>query len=200
LKLRPLHDFVEARRPEFFRRTQYSEVTEDELEDAVKEGVLFGMLEVDLAVPQQWQGDFKPSLPPREYFAEVCPLFGTTDIPFEEIGPHMQEHVRQQQLDLHLTKGFDEDSFTFKEPKPRRLLVGVMDAERVLVSTPLLRWYLNHGILLQKIHQVIEFKSAPCFAEFCNQVSEARRAGDADPDKAIIADSMKLLGNSGYVE
>ena len=29
-------------------------------------------------------------------------------------------------------------------------------------------------------------------------MSAARRAGDADPDKAIIADTMKLLGNSGY--
>ena len=29
-------------------------------------------------------------------------------------------------------------------------------------------------------------------------MSAARRAGDADPDKAIIADTMKLLGNSAY--
>ena len=38
----------------------------------------------------------------------------------------------------------------------------------------------------------------PCFRRFGESVSTARRAGDEDPDKAIIADTMKLLGNSGY--
>ena len=38
----------------------------------------------------------------------------------------------------------------------------------------------------------------PCFRNFGESVSTARRAGDADPDQAFIADTMKLLGNSGY--
>ena len=38
----------------------------------------------------------------------------------------------------------------------------------------------------------------PCFRRFGESVSTARRAGDEDPDEAIIADTMKLLGNSGY--
>ena len=36
------------------------------------------------------------------------------------------------------------------------------------------------------------------FQRYGESVSTARRAGDPDPDKAIIADTMKLLGNSGY--
>ena len=31
-----------------------------------------------------------------------------------------------------------------------------------------------------------------------DRVSQARRDGDSAPDKAIIADTMKLLGNSAY--
>ena len=36
------------------------------------------------------------------------------------------------------------------------------------------------------------------FRQFGESVSAARRAGDEDPDKAIIADTMKLLGKSCY--
>jgi hypothetical protein len=33
---------------------------------------------------------------------------------------------------------------------------------------------------------------------FGDAVSDARRAGDADPSKVIITDTMKLKGNSSY--
>ena len=38
----------------------------------------------------------------------------------------------------------------------------------------------------------------PCFRRFGDAVSTARREGDVHPHKAIIADTMQLLGNSGY--
>ena len=42
------------------------------------------------------------------------------------------------------------------------------------------------------------YRPKPCFKPFGDAVSNARRAGDADPSKAIIADTMKLVGNSSY--
>ena len=45
-----------------------------------------------------------------------------------------------------------------------------------------------------KVHQVVEFTPKECFKSFQNDVSEARRAGDVDKSKAIIADTMKLIG------
>ena len=51
---------------------------------------------------------------------------------------------------------------------------------------------------MDRVYQVIENVPNPCFRRFGESVSAARRAGDVDPDKAIIADTMKLLGNSGY--
>ncbi len=48
------------------------------------------------------------------------------------------------------------------------------------------------------MYEVIQYKPNPCFEEFGNRVSQARRDGDSDPNKAIIADTMKLLGNSAY--
>jgi hypothetical protein len=49
-----------------------------------------------------------------------------------------------------------------------------------------------------QIHQVVEYTPATCFQKFGEQVSEARRAGDADPNKNIIAETNKLDGNSSY--
>ena len=49
-----------------------------------------------------------------------------------------------------------------------------------------------------RVYQIIEYDPNPCFRRFGDLVSTARRAGDEYPDKAIIADTMKLLGNSVY--
>ena len=71
-----ISDFVNSRQSPFFRMTRYNPQSGEEILQAVKSKVFFGMLEVSLTVPEQWQGDFRPSLPPREYFAEMCPFFG----------------------------------------------------------------------------------------------------------------------------
>ena len=112
----------------------------------------------------------------------MSPLFCTTEIPFHAIGHHMQQHFE-----------------TFNSPKvSRRLLVGAMKREKMLIATPLLRWYLNHGMVVTKVYQVVEFRSRRCFSEFVREVSDARRMGDNDPNTAIIADTMKVIGNLGY--
>ncbi|XP_053380961.1 uncharacterized protein LOC128549018 [Mercenaria mercenaria] len=82
--------------------------------------------------------------------------------------------------------------------KPRRLLVGGTKARQILLATPLLKWYLDHGLQVTKIYQVVEYRKKACFESFVEEVSDARRAGDACKDMAIIADTMKLIGNSGY--
>ena len=76
----------------------------------------------------------------------------------------------------------------------RRSLIGNMKGEKILLATLLLKWYLEHGLEVTKVHQVVEFTPAvPCFKPFGHAASDARRAGDADSRKAIIADTMKLV-------
>ena len=65
-----------------------------------------------------------------------------------------------------------------------------MKGEKILLATPLLKCYLEHGL---EVTKVIEFTPEPCFKPFGDAVLDARRAGDADPSKAIIADTMKLV-------
>ncbi len=73
-----------------------------------------------------------------------------------------------------------------------------MKARQILVATPLLKWYLEHGMVVSKIYQVVEYRRQKCFETFVQEVSDVRREGDTMPEKAIIADTMKLIGNSGY--
>ena len=65
-----------------------------------------------------------------------------------------------------------------------------MAAQKILIATPPLKWYLEHGLQVSKIYQVIEYTPKACFKNFQNKVSEARRDGDRDPTTAIIADTM----------
>ena len=83
-------------------------------------------------------------------------------------------------------------------PRPRRSLIESLFGERILLATPLLKWYLQHGLEVTHVYQVVEYTPKRCFHPFGKAVSDARRAGDVDPSKSIIADTMKLVGNSSY--
>ena len=177
-----IYAFIDSMRPGFFRDHK-GKITENHILEGVITENLFGMVEVDIEVPSQWPWYFQsPTLTPYEYFREMSPLFCSTDIPYEAMGSHMQRHVDHYNLSTN----------------PRRLLVGGMKGKQLLIATPLLRWYLNHGMVVTKIYQVVEFQKERCFKDFEREVSDARRLGDKDPDTAIIADTNKVIGNAGY--
>ena len=127
------------------------------------------MAEVDISVPDEWspelQGQFSHS--PYEHFSEMSPIFCTTKVPFDAIGPCMQEYIEKQNM----------------SQADRTLLVGGMRAERILLATPLLVWYLEHGLKVTKIHQVLEFQSQRCFDGFADSISSDRRLGDVSKDQ-----------------
>ncbi|KAJ8306861.1 hypothetical protein KUTeg_014945 [Tegillarca granosa] len=177
-----IYDFINKQRPNFYQSHKHS-VTENQILQSVVDETLFGMVEVDIEVPDQWPSYFRhESMTPFEYFSEMCPLFCNTEVPYEMIGKHMQTHVQTHKLSTG----------------PRKLLVAGMKGRQMLIATPLLRWYLKHGMVITKIYQVIEFLPERCFDKFEKEVSESRRLGDINAEKAIIADTMKLIGNSAY--
>ena len=147
-------------------------MTQQQILAAVVDGTLFGMVECDVRVPDELQ----------DYFSEMQPVFKNTSVTRDDIGPFMRQYAEEHDI---LTK-------------PRVMLVGSFRGVKILLATPLLRWYLAHGLMVDRVYQIIEYEPNPCFQRFGESVSAARRAGDEDPDKAIIADTMKLLGNSGY--
>ena len=147
-------------------------MTQQQIIAAVVDGTLFGMVECDVRVPEHLQ----------DHFAEMQPIFKNTTVTRDDIGPFMRQYTEEH--DIMST--------------PRRMLVGSYRGEKILLTTPLLQWYLAHGLVVDHEYQVVEYERKPCFRNFGESVSSSRRAGDVDPDKAIIADTMKLLGNSAY--
>ena len=147
-------------------------MTQQQIIAAVVDGTLFGMVECDVRVPEHLQ----------DHFAEMQPIFKNTTVTRDDIGPFMRQYAEEHNI---LTK-------------PRRMLVGSYRGDKILLTTPLLRWYIAHGLVVDHVYQVVEYEPKPCFRNFGESVSTARRNGDVDPDKAIIADTMKLLGNSSY--
>ena len=175
--------------PPLFSRFR-GKMSETNIVDMLVKDQFFGMVECDISVPEQWvmPGDdrrniqFEHDLSPKEYFSEMPPIFCTTDVHIEHFGQHMQTFVEDHDL----------------SKEPRRLLVGGMSAKKILLITPLLQWYLSKGLRVSKIYRVIEFTPQTCFKSLTDRVSQARRDGDKDPSKAIIADTNKLLICSAY--
>ena len=142
-------------------------LTKDQILRAICNESLFGVVECDVQVPDH----LKPK------FAEMCPIFKNTEISRNDIGEYMKAFAEEQNI----------------MPQARRSLIGSYCGEKVLLATPLIKWYLEHGLDVTHIYQVIEYTPVPCFQPFGEAVSDARRAGDVDPNKAIIADTMKLV-------
>ena len=82
--------------------------------------------------------------------------------------------------------------------KDRKLLVSDLQAREILLSTKLIQWYLKHGLKITKIHEVIEYVPKRPFTEFVTEITEKRKEGSRNPNKAVLAQTYKLIGNSSY--
>ena len=60
-----------------------------------------------------------------------------------------------------------------------------------------MRWYLKHGLVVDKIYEVVQYTPQKCFEPFAEKVSENRLKGMLE-NKSILAQTFKLLGNSAY--
>ena len=85
-----------------------------------------------------------------------------------------------------------------KENKNSRKLLGVMKAKRILLYTPLLKWYIEHGLKVTAYHQLLQYTPGWPFDWFPEEVAEARRQADKHDDKKITGETSKLKGNSFY--
>ena len=154
------------------RRHVWRTMTQLQILSGVRVGTVFGMIECDICVPEEL----------REHFAEMQPVFKNIRLIREDLGPFMRRYAEEHNI----------------MSTSRRILLGSFRGDKIFLATPLLRWYLGHGLEVMHVYQVIEYDPIPCFRRFGEAVSTARREGDVNSHKTIIADTMKLLGNSGY--
>ena len=139
-----------------------------EILDHISKDEIFGAVEVDISVPDSL----------KDHFQEMPPVFKNTTISGDDIGDYMRDYLAH-------------NNRTFKDT---RYLIGSMFGVKILLITPLLKWYLEHGLIVTKVYQVIEFSPRRCFGEFVTNISNDRRSGDRDPDFKPIAESSKLAG------
>lgn len=147
-------------------------MSESALLHAIEKGDVYGLVECDLFVPSHL----------HEKFAEMTPIFKNIMVSRSDLPMHMHNHA---QLFDHLLR-------------PQRMLIGSYVGERVLVLTGLLRWYLSHGLSISRIYQVAQYSPKKPFQDFGLSVSSYRREGDVNPNKVVIAETAKLIGNSLY--
>ena len=141
------------------------------LNKKVLDGSLFGFAQVDVEVPSELY----------EKFSEMSPFFVVDKI--SEVPEDMKKYREET------GRKVNENS---------RKLLGVMKTEKILLYTPLLKWYLEHGLKVTAYHQLLHYKRGRPFDWFPEEVAGARRQADKDKDKKIAGDTAKLKGNSFY--
>ena len=138
----------------------------------IEEDKLFGYVQCDLELPEEL----------RERFANFPPIFKNFDVGRENIGKFMLEYTEKNALLL----------------KPQRMLISSYKLNNGIVITTLLKFYLKLGLRCIKIHRFIEYTPQKCINNFVQSVVDARRECDENPDSSVVAETMKLFGNSSY--
>ena len=143
-------------------------IDQTKLLNGVARGKFTGALEVDIEVPDTHYN----------YFEEFSPLFVTSEIKVEDLSPEQRESLPEKL-------------------KSKVQLVPGMKAEKVLIDSSLLKWYMEHGLLVTKVHCAIEFQYAPIFKDFIDTRTQKRREATLAGNTSEAA-LHKLIGNSAY--
>ncbi len=133
---------------------------------AILRGDIFGLALVDIETP----------LALRNKFNILQPLILNRVVERSDLGPLMERYCLEKNL-LN---------------KPRRVLGQAFAARNLLLITPLLRWYLSHGLVVKKIHWIRQFTPLRPFQSIVEKVTECRKAADRDVSLKLQGNSMKL--------
>ena len=134
----------------------------------------FGLLEVDLQVPEE----------KYEYFGEMPPVFKNMEYNEEEGGDYMKQVIRKIQGEAKFSTS--------------RKLIASLKATKILIKSTQLKWLIEKGVVVTKLYGVIPAQRSKPFKDFVKWVSDERRKGDVDTTYAIIGEAAKLVGNSAY--
>ena len=147
-------------------------MTENDIIGGVLGGTIFGLIEVDIHTPEHL----------KDRFSEMTPIFKNAMVSRSDVGDHMREHLKKHD----------------RLKQPQRQLIGSYFGDKILLGTPLLKWYLEKGLKVTRVHLLVQYTPQKSFLPFVEQVTEARRLGDTDRNCKILSDLYKLLGNSSY--
>ena len=73
--------------------------------------------------------------------SEFPPIFKNVEFSIDDIGEHMTHYARKNNL----------------MRKPRRALTSSYYGIKILLPTPLIKWYLDSGLVVTRIYRAIEY-------------------------------------------
>ena len=152
---------------------RYDKTQIQTFERNVLEDKFFGFAQVDIEVPHNL----------KDKFSEMPPLFVANEIPDNCIPEEMKLYKKVTGR---------------KTIKGTKKLLGVTKAKKILLYSPLPKWYLSHGMVITGVHHLIGYEPGRPFAWFPEEVANARRQAENDPSKKQLGDVSKLKGNSFY--
>ena len=98
--------------------------------------------------------------------------------------------LSQVQKDIHKYHSGKDAS----DEKTNKLVLNVMDKKEYVLHISALKFYLQHGLHLKKVHRAISFKQANFLKPFIEFNTEKRKNANNDFEK----DLFKLMNNSVY--
>ena len=144
----------------------------DSLLAKIKESFLFGYIQCDLVVPDD----------KNQNLSNFPPIFKNTEIGRNDIGDFMKNFAIENKMLKH----------------PQKMLISSFKLENGTVITLLFNFYLELGLQCTKIYRFVQYSPRKCFNNFVQSVVDAGREADENPLSGVVAETMKLLGNSSY--
>ena len=140
-------------------------MTQDQIIQYIQDGRLFGFVECDIEVPNHL----------KEYFSKMTPIFKNIDDCLDDVREFMQEYAKEHSI----------------KDVPHRLLIGSYFGKKIGLTTPLLKWNLEHGLVITRIYTIVEYIPNAAFSSFMTQIAQCRLERDRNKDKALIAEMSK---------
>ena len=78
--------------------------------------------------------------------------------------------------------------------KSKKLIIDWSDKKNFLVFYRMLKFYVRHGLVVEKIHEIISFKQSKWLENYVNFITQKRNRAKNDFEK----DFYQLLNNAFY--
>ena len=118
----------------------------------------------------------------KSKFSSFPPIFKNTEVGRNDVGDYMKKYAIENEMLKH----------------PQRMLISSFKLENGTVITPLFNFHLEVGLQCTKIYRFVQYAPRNGFNNFVQSVIDARREGDENALSGVVAETMKLLGNSSY--
>ena len=138
----------------------------------VQNDQLYGFLFVDIHTPEHL----------KEKYSDFPMIIKNVMVSRDDLSPYMKEVA-------------EENDYL---KKPRKTLISSYFGTNHFVSSNMLKFYLEMGLVVTRIYEFIEFYPEACFKELAEEIVETRRKGDRDPDLQVVALTKKLIGMSKF--